>query len=52
MRPVVIVDVTLALDDLAAMAVAAEEVLAQAFVPQPAVKRLNEAVLHRSPGAM
>ena len=47
MRPVVIVVVTPALDDLAGMAVAAEAVLVQAFVAQPAIEALNEAVLHR-----
>ena len=47
MRSVIVIVVTPARDDLAGMAVAAEEVLVEAFVAQPAVERLDEAVLHR-----
>ena len=37
-------------DDLPGMAVAAEQMLVQALVPQPAVEAFHEAVLHRFSG--
>jgi len=47
MRSVIVIVVTPARDDLAGMAVAPEQMLVQTFIPQPAVERFNEAVLHR-----
>ena len=50
MGPVQIVVDAPFLDDLAGMAVAAEQMLVEALIPKPSVEAFDEAVLHRFAG--